>query len=336
MSRLLDTRTHKLAERIIRSAREPRDRIASNGHRRWLDELADGRKVLSFNTSDWDEAARAHAAGEFALAGVFHLWDRNRIIYAAHPLLVAELAHLTSTAIPGEIWTLIPHTEPLVVLPEGAALATPDGETGRLAGFFVHGRRHDGALCAIHDPARAAIGLIFLVELRNTTEFDIVRTTVDTSRPQTLEEMVIAGLARFDTTNGPPPTDQRWTSYLRALLGTAAAILLYTCSDDRDLGPMPAPDSRRPARRARSRGTRLALGWQLGPALHAARQQAREQTGAPTGRRQPPHQRGASLRTYWTGKGRRIPRLKFVKPYYVSLDLLDNPEEPPYRILRVE
>ncbi|MET9263699.1 hypothetical protein [Amycolatopsis sp. NPDC004079] len=324
-----------MSERILRTAREPRDRLLRT-RRLLLEALADGRTTLSFDTPGWDPRDRAQAMGMFHTAAVTHLWDRHRIIYAAHPQMVEALAKLTAKAIPGEVWQMIPHTEPLVVLPEPVPAELPTGGTGRLAGFFVHGRMADGGLCPVHSPLCSGLGVNFFVELPGRAVLDVVRTTVRTQAAQTLEEMVADGLTRFTTADGPPPEDERWTRYLRTLLTTGVSILLYACTDKRDLdlGPLPAPAGRSLARRGKPGSPRmLALGWHRGPALHAARQRPagyyRTEGG---GWRQPPHQRACSIRTYWTGPGSRVPILKLVAPYEVSQDLLDETDGRPYSV----
>ncbi|WP_280393637.1 hypothetical protein [Nocardia brasiliensis] len=335
---LLESRTRALFDVVTRSAREPRDRIVSNGRRALLDGLAEGTVLLRFDDPAWDPHRRAQAAGEFAAAGVYHLWDRNRITYAVHPDLVQMLAGTSSTSIPGLVWTQLPHTEPLVLLPGASGqIPLPTGESGRLAGFFTHGRRCDGGLCPVHDPTRTALGLLFLIEVNGRREFDIVRTTIDTDQPHSLDEMVTASLARFQTCDGPPPSDPAWTRYLSTLVGTALSVLLYACTDNRDLGKVAVPAGRRASRKPKPGNDIHALGWQLGPKLYAARVRAASgDIATGTGREQQPHQRSHSFRTYWTGPGRQIPKLRFVLPYWVRLDRVPDHADMPHRVMRVD
>jgi len=116
---------------------------------------------------------------------------------------------------------------------------------------------------------------------------------------------------------------------ISTITAIAISVLLYACADDRDL------DARRARPASHTSAQARALGWHLGPALHSARRQAAEHrdVGAGGGRRQPPRQRSCGIRTYWTGKGREIPRLRFVKLYNVSQGLLVNPDERPHCVI---
>lgn len=333
MASVIDGRTRKLAENVISVARTPHDTIVSNGRGGFLDRMLTGT-ALSFDTQGWEPGQRERVAGDFHLAATFRLWDRNRIFYAAHPQFVQYMAKIKSTPIPGEAWMLIPHTEPLVLLPGAAPIVLPTGETGTPAAFFVQGRRWNSSLCPIHEDHRVALGITFLVRLANG-EHDVIRTTVDTTKPMTLAGMVADSLTRFHAVDGPPPTDERWNAYLTSLMRTAMSLLLYSCCDEPDITTMPLARGRSASRRPKAKGAFYALGWHDGPALHSSRQARRdyEPTGGSGGWRQPHHQRGASIRTYWTDEGRTIPRLRFVKPYDVSKDLLPGPEERTYRVL---
>jgi hypothetical protein len=75
------------------------------------------------------------------------------------------------------------------------------------------------------------------------------------------------------------------------------------------------------------------LGFRLGPALNAARQQGgQHQAGDGTGTRLRPHRRRGHYHTYWTGRrGSQVPKLRWVAPYWVSQDLLG--EEGPQTVV---
>jgi hypothetical protein len=53
----------------------------------------------------------------------------------------------------------------------------------------------------------------------------------------------------------------------------------------------------------------------------------------PPPRRYRPHQKRGHYQTYWTGPGGRVPRLTWVAPYWVSLDLLGQ-EAPQTAVVR--
>lgn len=70
------------------------------------------------------------------------------------------------------------------------------------------------------------------------------------------------------------------------------------------------------------------LGFRLGPAPFRARQQWEQEHGqasSGTSTRQRPHRRRGHFRTYWTGRGRRVPKVNWIAPYWVSRDLLGYP-----------
>ncbi|MET8848529.1 hypothetical protein [Amycolatopsis sp. NPDC004625] len=119
-------------------------------------------------------------------------------------------------------------------------------------------------------------------------------------------------------------------------------VLLYLCSEEPDTIVV------RPATQRRSKGKGLKpakparmikVGWRLGPAFHTARRVATEapaETG--DGRRRPtPHQRRGHFRTYWTGRGRTTPILRFIKPFWVNLDLVTDPANgaPEHKVIAV-
>ncbi|MFC9433745.1 hypothetical protein [Nocardia sp. NPDC057030] len=189
----------------------------------------------------------------------------------------------------------------------------------------------------MHDHTRTALGLLFLVQVSGRREFDVVRTTIDTDKPLSIDEMVSASLARFQTCGGPPPSDPAWTRYLRTLVSAALTVLLYACTDNRDLGKVATPAGRHTSRKLKPGNDIHALGWKFGPKLYAARIRAdRGEFAEGTGREQPPHQRSHSFHTYWTGPGRQVPKLRFVLPYWVRLDRVPDPADMPHRVIRIE
>jgi hypothetical protein len=73
----------------------------------------------------------------------------------------------------------------------------------------------------------------------------------------------------------------------------------------------------------------IKVDWRLGPAFHTARRVA---AGTPAGgrRRPTPHQKRGHFRSYWTGQGRTTQVLRFIKSFWVNLDLV-RPSERRHR-----
>lgn len=111
------------------------------------------------------------------------------------------------------------------------------------------------------------------------------------------------------------------------LPGLALTVLLYLGGEPdlvRQVHPGARPDREARMRRRdpeRWRDLRDPEAWLVGSAYRAAIErwefeQARE-AGAPTGRTVRPHVRRAHAHLYWTGKGRAVPRIRFLLPIEV-------------------
>ncbi|WP_143230412.1 hypothetical protein [Actinosynnema sp. ALI-1.44] len=139
----------------------------SNGCGGLLDQMLAGT-VFSFATDGWGLDSVGCAAGNLDLASTFRLWDRNRTFYAAHSVLVAEMAKISSTPIPGKVWMCIPHTEPLILLPDTTPINLPSGDIGVPTGFFVQGRIRTVRMPHPRRPPCRA-GVHFLVRLSDAS-----------------------------------------------------------------------------------------------------------------------------------------------------------------------
>ncbi|KOV84645.1 hypothetical protein ADL03_15240 [Nocardia sp. NRRL S-836] len=155
----------------------------------------------------------------------------------------------------------------LAVPPE---VRTPSGERGRLLAFLAHGR-HGAALCSTDSTARDGLGMVFLTEIVEhdtqpvgTGPIDVVRTWIPTHEDMTVGDMVNQAQARFETSSGPRPGDDRWTTYLTTMVSTAVATLLYACADDADIAVLPGAPGRRPSHKPK-RGQVFGLGWNTDP-----------------------------------------------------------------------
>ncbi|MFE5565689.1 hypothetical protein ACFQ68_11920 [Amycolatopsis japonica] len=278
-----------------------------------------------------------HAAHSTITAlAIRRIWASSRIVYALHPQMLAELADSSSEQLPGPIFGYLPHTDPLVSFPEPIPTTTPDGARGRILGFYVYGSAgRPRQLCSSHDEDRDRLGLMFVTALNDERgkriDTDLTRVTIPVGDGQfTVDQAVDRTLAAFAVEPGMLMLSDRMRTWLTELVRTAVNVLLYLCSEEPDTLVV------RPAGQRRSKGKSgkagkparmIKVGWRLGPAFHTARRVAANapaETG--TGRRRPnPHQRRGHFRTYWTGHGRTTPILRFIKPFWVNLDLVTDP-----------
>jgi hypothetical protein len=277
---------------------------------------------------------------------IFRLWGRSKVVYAMDDDLLGYLSESSISSIPAEVLRNIPHANPYVLLP---APDLTDSETdyyrthvGVPWGAFVFGRYRDGELlCSTNDDHREDLGLMFLgfIEDGDETHLQTIRCTVPLREPTlTVEHVVDETIAGF-TFNEHLQEDERdrFEAWLRKYVALTFNSLVYVCTDQPDIQTyQPAfnkagkvkKSARRQLARPRPSDIRevVQLGFRLGPALNEARrrQEHEHQAEGTSGGRQRPHQRRGHYRTYWTGQGRRIPKLNWIAPYWVSQDLLQS------------
>lgn len=265
------------------------------------------------------------------------LWQRSRMVYAVHPDMQSELADCSSTTLPTWVFKLLPHTDPLIIFAEPVPVTTPAGEPARVLGFAVSGRTNDTkAVCSTHDEDVDGLGLMFLIAIHNEhgarLATEVTRCTIPLSEERfTVADAVEKTLSRFALGPDAMLRRDKLKLWLEELLCTAINTLLYLCTEDADVAEAPKP--RKPVKKKgkskerQPKPTRLIkVGWWLGPALAKARKAVAAQPWRPgvAGQRQPPHQRRCHFRDQHYGPGRKQLKLLFIKPYWVSLDLLDS------------
>jgi len=164
-----------------------------------------------------------------------------------------------------------------------------------------------------------------------------------------VEDAVNATIGKFTFNQDLAEDDHRkLEAWLRIYVAQVFNSLVYICTDQPDIetyrpGVNKAGKTKRSGRRQQRR-PRLSdisevvqLGFRMGPALHQARRQWEREQGqrsASTGVRQPPHQRRSHYQTYWTGRGRQVPRVKWIAPYWVNQDQLADETEPTDVVVR--
>ena len=288
-----------------------------------------------------------------AEGAIFRLWGQTKVVYAMDDDLFGYLSESSMSSIPTEVMKAIPHPNPYVLLPTPDR-TDPDADyysrhIGTPWGAFVFGRYRDADLmCSTSDERREDLGLLFLGDIHEEdggVRQQAIRCTVPlTGSTLTVENVVERTIARFRFNDdlGEEHRD-KFEAWLRKYVGLVFNSLLYVCTDQPDVASYrpafnKAGKVKRSARRQVARphpddiNEIVKLGFRMGPALNEARrrreQDQTQQPGVGTSSRQPPHQRRGSYRTYWTGAGRRVPRLRWVAPYWVSQDLLDEVEAP--------
>lgn len=282
---------------------------------------------------------------------IFRLWGKAKVVYAMDDDMLGYLSESSPSGIPTEILRNIPHANPYVLLP-APDLTDPETDYYRTHigvpwGAFVFGRyRHGGLLCSTNDERREDLGLMFIgfIENGEETALQTVRCTIPLrERMLTVESVVNATIDGFTFNEHLQEAERaKFEAWLKTYVTLIFNSLVYVCTDQPDVetyrpGVNKAGKIKKSAKRHQARPRMddineiVQLGFRMGPALNEARrrweQKQARQSVTHTGRRHPPRQRRGTYRTYWTGPGRRVPILKWVKPYWVSLDLLSG--EPP-------
>lgn len=293
-------------------------------------------------------------------SGIFHLWGRTKVVYAMDGDMLGYLSQSVPATVPSHVLRSLPHADPYVLLPQAAQ---DDTETayyrehiGVPWGAFVFGRYNDAQqMCSTRDERREDLGLMFIGPVEVLGEKAIVQTlrcTIPLRGPTIrVEDAVDATIARF-AFNQYLGQDKRQQleGWLRRYVTQVFSCLLYVCTDQPDI------EVYRPglnqAGKISKRGQRqqrrpkpddiesvVQLGFRLGPALTAARRQweqrqpQRSRQGSP-GASKRPHQKRGHYRTYWTGVGRQVPRVKWIAPFWVHPDLLSDDAEPREVVVR--
>jgi hypothetical protein len=290
-------------------------------------------------------------------SAIFRLWGKAKVVYAMDDDLLGYLSESSVSSIPTEILKGLPHANPYVLLP-APDLSDPETEYYRTHigvpwGAFVFGRYRNGELlCATNDERREDLGLMFLgfIENDEETALQTLRCTIPLRERMLTVESVVSKTIEGFTFNEHLQEEERtkFEAWLRKYVALVFNSLVYVCTDQPDIesyrpgvnkvGKVKKSAQRQQRRPRPSDITEVVqLGFRMGPALNEARRRREheqaQQSATGTGIRQPPHQRCGTYRTYWTGRGRQIPRLRWVAPYWVSQDLLGD-EAPQTAVVR--
>lgn len=291
---------------------------------------------------------------------IFRLWARAKVVYAMDDLLLHYLSQSSASAIPTQILQNLPHANPYVLLPK-PDLADEQtvyyrSHIGVPWGAFVFGRYHDAEqLCSTRDDRREDLGLMFVgfLETESGPVLQTIRCTIPLLQSMiTVEDAVNATIAKFIFTEDLAEDDRhKLEAWLRTYVAQVFNSLIYVCTDQPDIEVFrPGVNRRGKAKKRQRRQQRrprlsdidalVQLGFRMGPALHEARERwEREQAHRRTrtdgkGAAKRPHQKRGHYRTYWTGRGRQVARVRWIAPFWVNQDLLGGEGGPKDVVVR--
>lgn len=255
------------------------------------------------------------------------LWRRHRVVYRVHPGLADSLIETdTRTSVPCSVFARLPHPDPFVVFPTPIpAPMVVDGPVRVIAppvfvGMLVTGMTKYESVCSTADPDLDQL----VVALASRIQYEGGHPTHDESTvmvPVSGTYSVDALIQRAEPYGG---LGTLATDGKRHVHNLALSLLLYLCSDRRDARDY-APDPGRRHRKQRHRKesrTIVDLGFDIGPALHAARRQADDDGDGTRGqageKRVRAHLRRAHWHTYWTGpREAKTPEVRWLHPILV-------------------
>ncbi|MCM2430953.1 hypothetical protein [Streptomyces sp. RKAG337] len=345
-------KSHDVSEVFVQELKERESALRRN--HLWLapklDQLSTGRPVTLRYTPPpgLTLTEQADLIDVASHVGIFRMWARRgRVTYDLNQHLASELYRSTSDTLPGNIFSQLPHINPLIVLPDPWPIRY-QGSEGLVRGFYLFGFNQVPEQQTYTDEEIEGLGLLFVIDLLDDETGEV--------RGQTHIRMNIpTGLAKFTVGQAvdfaAARAEAHWTrardkcaayELFEELLRPALSILVYLCCDNRDLAEPPVVKPSKKKRRAVNKNRDpffVEVGWRIGPALHAARRSAGrilEGDGIPSGIEQAPHQRCGHFRRFRIGKARQGLTTRWVMPYWVRLDLLPEDQDPITTVVSVD
>lgn len=267
---------------------------------------------------------------------IWNRWAKHKIVYSVNPDLAEELADTDGMdSLPADALAMLPHPQPLFLLPRGIPMTHGDGAQGVARAFFVSGGWIDLAAgpgaqlisLSTTDPAANHLQINLLSQIgapgEPVTDWDQASITLPLGGVS-LSEAVDRVVERWDADHPADPV--RLRSFIDVVVKHCLPVILYACTPDPDTEVRKPPPSarRKKAGGARDKGpvpTTIRLGYRLGPKLKAARtEQASGHPPAPTGRKLVKHTRRLHWHTYRVGPGRQERILKLLAPITVNDD----------------
>lgn len=270
------------------------------------------------------------------------LWNQHKVIYNMDETLWADLAETRdSDLIPLTMFDRLPHPDPFIVFGKPIEVTDADGGRHRVVGMFVNGvygldmvgRNRAAHLCSTADPRRTAFQLNFISfaldddgSVRRSFDGSVDqicwRTTLE--HPEavpTFEQLYELKKTTFQIIlTGGLGND---LEVLKVMFRAGIASLLYICSKEPEITRNPGGKVKRDRKTGQpDRPSTYNVGFQVGARLAAWRQNedTMRTAAVASGRKQATHRRRGHFHLYWTGKGRTIPQIKFVEPYWVNID----------------
>lgn len=273
-----------------------------------------------------------------ATAVVANRWKRgSKAVISVDDDLLAEIVDAMSEEMPGDVFKRIPYESPLIVFPEPLTLSGSDGNDQDVMGFFVYATDNVTAERYEHmdtaDPDIGKIGMMFVSRIKQPSGppmYDYSRVRVVLKEKFHVKDAILETAMQHMSSSrieGATPNDQ--LSWIGAIVGLGLNTLVYLCGPDPDLEVQPPHIFKRFRKSLKSSFLPRTVpiyrvGWRIGPALVAARNQYIRTLADNTGKGQPqgPQHRRGCFRTYWVGKGRKTAVVRFVAPYWTHKELM--------------
>ncbi|MEU4345451.1 hypothetical protein AB0H00_30070 [Nocardia sp. NPDC023852] len=251
-------------------------------------------------------------------------WQQHRVVYRVHPELVTHLGETApGTAIPCEVFRRLPHPDPFVVFPVPLPAPHSTGDKPVVKppvyiGMLVTGFTNALELCSTADERLhilnvSLIGRVQAVGAEPQYPEYSIRIPCMPER-FTIDEM-IKGIRYVFTgaVSDAGPNNIELNAYRLAV-----SLLLYLCSDRRDIRTSTNPITSRKKRRKQQPPTVVDVGFDIGPKLFAARNGAATQSSG-AGKPVRSHIRRAHWHTYWTGpQYQRIADVRWLHPILIN------------------
>lgn len=250
------------------------------------------------------------------------LWLQHRVVYRVYPELAESLRDTEpGTPIPCEVLRRLPHPDPFIAFPTPIPAPPPLRRERPLAkppvyvGMLVTGLTNELTLCSTADPRlhMLTVALVGRVKFIGASEPNYPSYGIEipcTAKQFTIDEMIEGHLAMRGSS--ADTTELDLSAYRLAV-----SLLLYLCSDRRDMSAGTEVRGRPKKRRVPAASTVVDVGFDIGPKLFAARKETSE-TSAESGKRVRSHIRRAHWHTYWTGpREQPTPDVRWLHPILV-------------------
>jgi hypothetical protein len=282
---------------------------------------------------------------------VQRLWARGKTVHDVDATLWDELGHeFRSTKVPRSLLQFLPYPDPFIGFPTPPQFRLPDdGRIVVMKGMFVTGMREvepgwinsqtaKAIPCSTHDPRGSGDAWLMIacevhetdgrphyvqVDGRRHPELMFQRsrlTLTGSGNVVTVGELIDQIAARYQS--WAYLTDRDSTEEIIAqVVAPAISLLVYLCAKNADLRPIPtALTGKAKKSTGKQRPAKVVqVGYNVGAKLRAYHQREKSNHGTGTGPARRPHIRRGHSQTYWVGKGRQIPEIKWVAPTEVNM-----------------